>query len=98
MLTDRAFAQLSGAWNILLQPSVSQKDPEISMTSLWKVNIFHGKGDVRRTRLRNKGNCGRETQNVTPGKIHHWFNGLVTGKGRDGVQSMCWTHFPMTSA
>lgn len=63
------------------------------MEGKWKV-----KGDVRRTRLTSKGKCGRETQKVPPGKIQHGFKGLDTGKGRNGGQSMCWTHTPTVSA
>lgn len=68
----------------------------MSKTSPWKV--FYKEGDVRRTRLKNKGNSGRETQNVPPGNMHDGFKDLDAGSGRDGGQSMYWAHNLTVSA
>lgn len=40
---------------------------EIAIKSDWKVNVFH-RDDASRTRLKNRGNCGRDTQKVPPGR------------------------------
>lgn len=66
------------------------------MTSPWKV--FYKEGDVRRARLKNKGNSGREMQNVHPGNMHRGFKDLESGRGRDGGQSRYWTHTLTVSA